>query len=161
MVKDELLLAQLVEILDDELECIESLSYRFAVLAALVGADQSPWIPRAVKDLQTASEELRLVDLRRAAATSGVTLKYGLDPDSRLDVIARHVDEGWGAILDERRSSMIEQMADLQSVADLATSAVQQRSALAEEALEFLRSDSSSTYGRRSAPLAQIVKGAL
>ena len=161
MVKDELLLAQLVEILDEELECIESLSFRFASLGALVAADQGTWIPRAVKDLQVASEELRLVDLRRAAATTGVTLSCGLDPDARLDVIAAHVTEGWGAVLDERRTTMIESMADLQSVADLAYSAVHQRSALAEEALEFLRNDTSSTYGRRTAPLAQIVKGAL
>jgi hypothetical protein len=91
----------------------------------------------------------------------GVTETCGLDAESRLDEIAARVDRSWGAVLDDRRRLLIEEVANLQSVADLTLSAVNRRSALAEEALAFLRSDSGATYGRRSSPRAQIVLGAM
>jgi hypothetical protein len=160
-VTTESLLANLVEVLDDELERIDDLTYRFVVLAALVAADQTEWIPRSVRELQRASEDLRLADLRRAAATSGVTDTCGLDPDARLEDIVARVDRSWGAVLADRRATFLEQVAGLQSVADLTLHAVDRRSVLAEEALSFLRGDAAATYGRRTPPRAQIVLGSL
>ncbi len=155
------LLAELVEVLDIELEQLHTLTYRVVVLAALVGADQGRWIPRSVAELEAASEQVRLVDLRRAAATSGVTEACGFAPDVRLDEIAHDVAPGWGELLDERRTNLLESVATLQSIADLARSAVGRHSALAEEALAFLRNDTSGTYGRPVAARPQIVRGAL
>ncbi|MGA2835705.1 MAG: hypothetical protein ABSF84_03810 [Acidimicrobiales bacterium] len=155
------LLTQLAMVLDDELEQVHSLSYQFTVLASLVASDQSSWIPRSVSALQSASEELRLTDLRRAAVTIGVTTACGLQHDARLEEIVGELPDEWKVILDERRRVLLEEVADLQSVADLTISAVNRRSALAEEALAFLRSDDGSTYGRRSAPRPRIVRGAM
>jgi hypothetical protein len=160
-VDEQELLTQLAMVLDDELEQVHSLSYQFTVLASLVASDQSSCIPRSVRALQSASEELRLTDLRRAAVTIGVTSACGLEDDARLEDIVGELPDEWRAVLDERRRVLLEEVADLQSVADLTISAVNRRSALAEEALAFLRSDDGSTYGRRSAPRPRIVRGAM
>ncbi len=146
-------------VLDDEVEQVHSLSYQFTVLASLVASDQSSWIPRSVSALQSASEELRLTDLRRAAVTIGVTTACGLDHDARLENIVGELPDEWKVILDERRRALLAEVADLQSVADLTISAVNRRSALAEEALAYLRSDDGSNYGRRSVPHPRIVRG--
>jgi hypothetical protein len=161
VVSTEDLLAQLLEILDDELEQLAGLCYRFVVLASLVAADQALWLPMSVQELERATERLRLIDLRRAAATSGVTEAFWLDSEARLQEIADRVDDSWGELLHDRRRELLEQIANLQSMADLTITAVGRRSTLVGEALDFLRSDSSATYGRRSAPRSQIVRGAL
>ncbi len=161
LVNTETQLAQLVEILDVELERITSLRHRFVVLAALVATDQGDWVPSSVRDLQQASEDLRTVELRRAVLTSGIAATYGLATEARLDDIARSVDPSWGSVLDARCQAIREEMAHLHNEADITHSAVERRSALAEEALAFLHSDAASTYGRPKSSRAQIVQGSL
>src|SRR5580692_1553 len=72
-VNTEDLLAQLIETLDAELEQLNLLRFRLIVLGALVAADQAFWLPLSVRELEATADQLRLLDLRRAAATSGIT----------------------------------------------------------------------------------------
>ena len=154
-------LAQLVDVLDAEIDRITALRHRFVVLASLVAADQGDWVPDSVRDLQRASEDLRAVELRRAVLTSGIAAVYGLDDEARLEEIVRTVDPAWGSVLDVRRQSILEGMAHLRDEADITHAAVERRSALAEEALRFLHSDAANTYGRPRGTQAQIVQGSL
>ena len=157
----ELQLAQLVDVLDAEIERFNALRHRFVVLAALVAADQGEWVPASVQDLQRAGDELRTVELRRAVLTSGIATAYGLDDEARLEEIIGSVDPSWGSVLDTRRVTLQEQLAHLSSEADVTRTAVERRSALAEEALAFLHRDTASTYGRPRNSRAQSVQGAL
>lgn len=154
-------LAQLVDVLDAELERINALRHRFVVLASLVATDQGDWVPGSVRDLQQASEDLRAIELRRAVLTSGIATARGLDDEARLEEIVGSVDPSWGAVLDARRQAIREEMAHLRNEADITRAAVERRSALAEEALAFLHSDAASTYGRPRGTRAQIVQGSL
>ena len=92
------LLAELIEALDDELEQLTLLRFRLVVLGSLVAADQAVWLPTSVRELQATTDRLRLIDLRRAAATSGITEAFFLDPEAPLPQIAAQVDDGWGEI---------------------------------------------------------------
>lgn len=154
-------LAQLIETLDIELEQLTALRFRLTVLTSLVAADQTVWLPMSVRDLETTAEQLRLIDLRRAAAASGVTEACWLDPGARLPEIAAKVDEGWGEMLRDRRREILEQVAAIQNVADLALSAMGRRSAMTLEALRSFSSETGATYGRQSSTTARIVQGAM
>jgi hypothetical protein len=154
-------LAQLVEVLDAELERITALRHRFVVLASLVAADQGDWVPDSVRDLQRASDDLRVVELRRAVLTSGIATTRGLDDEARLEEIVGSVDPSWGSVIAGRRQAILEQLRHLHNEAELTRTAVERRSALAEEALAFLHSDGARTYGRQRGARAQIVQGAL
>jgi len=153
--------AQLIETLDDELEQLTILRFRLVVLAALVAADQALWLPMSVRDLEVAIEQLRLVDLRRAAATSGITEACWLSPEARLPEIAAKLDDAWGEMLQSRRRELLEQVANVQNVAELAISAMGRRSTLISEALRFVSSDGGAAYGRQSPRRARIVQGAM
>ncbi len=135
------LLTLLVQTLDDELEQLAVLRFRFIVLASLVAADQSIWLPMSVHELQQATEELRLIDLRRATTAIGVTDAYQLDAESSLHEIADRTNDGWGEVLHDRREELLGQIANLQSVAELTIGALNQRSALVQEALAFVAQD--------------------
>lgn len=154
-------LAQLIETLDVELEQLTTLRFRLTVLTSLVAADQTVWLPMSVRELESATEQLRLVDLRRAAATSGITEACWLNPDARLPEIAAKVDDGWGEMLHDRRREILEQVAGIQNVADMAISAMGRRSTLTLDALRSFSSESGTTYGRQSATTARIVQGAM
>ena len=102
MIPDELL-TELVEVLDEELERMATLRFRLIVLGSLMAADQTPWLERSIRDLEVASEQLRLADLRRAAATVGLLHEYDLEDEARLEEIAERADHAWGELLRERR----------------------------------------------------------
>ena len=155
------LLAQLIETLDDQLEQLTLLRFRLIVLGSLVAADQAFWLPMSVRELEATADQLRLLDLRRAAATSGITEAFLLDPEARLPQIAAQVDDGWGELLHDRRRLLLEQVANIRSIAELTVSALGRRSNLLREALSFLSSDGGSTYGRQGPARPQIVQGAM
>lgn len=160
-VSTEDLMAELIETLDAELEQLTLLRFRLIVLGSLVAADQASWLPVSVRELQAATDQLRLIDLRRAAATSGITEAFLLDPEAHLHQIAAQVDDAWGEMLNDRRRLLLEQVANIRSVADLAISALGRRSTLLKEALSFISSDGGSTYGRQRPARPQIVQGAM
>jgi hypothetical protein len=155
------LLAQLIETLDDELEQLTQLRFWLVVLGSLVAADQAVWLPMSVRELQATTDRLRLIDLRRAAATSGITEAFYLDPEAHLPQIAAQVDDGWGEMLHDRRRLLLEQVANIRSVADLTVSALGRRSNLLKEALGFVSDTGGATYGRQRPSRAQIVQGAM
>jgi hypothetical protein len=160
VVSIEDLLTLFVETLDDELEQLGVLRFRLVALASLLAADQSLWLPMSVQELQQATEELRLIDLRRAATTMGITDACRLDADSGLQEIAGRLDESWGEVLHGRREELLEQVANLQGVAELTITALGRRSELVREALAFVPKPG-TTYGGRPASMAQIVEGAI
>jgi hypothetical protein len=143
------LLAQLIEIFDDELERLVTLRFRLTVLQSLMATDQASWLERSVKDLEVASAQLRLADLRRATATVGLIDEYGLDEDARLTEIAEHAGHAWGEMLLERRLRLLEEMAGVTLLIDTSSAAAGSRITLVEEALKFLRSDTAADYGQR------------
>jgi len=162
---DDRLLTELVEVLDEELDRIATLRFRLVVLGSLMAADQTPWLERSICDLEQASEQLRLVELRRAATTLGISDELELDPDARLGDIAARVDrvnQAWGDLLRERRLRLLEEMTGVAGLVDTTTAAAGRRTALVEEALSFLRGDGgTATYGRRRPGAAQLVEGSL
>jgi hypothetical protein len=160
------LLAELIEVLDEELERLVIMRFRLTVLGSLMAADQSPWLERSIRDLEAASAQLRLADLRRATATVGLIDEYGLNEDARLDEIAERADHAWGEMLRERRLRLLEEMAGVTLLVDTTAAAAGSRITLVEEALTFLRSDTAADYGqRRGGPTrggrARLVEGSM
>lgn len=160
MIVDELL-SELVEVLDEELDRIATLRFRLVVLGSLMAADQGPWLERSIRDLELASEELRVADLRRAATTVGVLDEFELGEDARLGEIAERADRAWGELLRERRLRLLEEMAGVSRLVDTAAAAAGSRTALISEALSFLRSDATSEYTQRRGRTARLVQGSL
>ena len=156
------LLIQLIDVLDEELERIAVLRFRLVVLGSLMAADQTPWLERSVQELERASEQLRLADLRRAATTVGLSDEYNLGSEARLGDIADRVDEAWGEILRDRRLRLLEEVAAVERLVETTAAAAGRRTTLVQEALAFLTDHgASTTYGRRPAGTAQLVQGAL
>jgi hypothetical protein len=155
------LLTELVEVLDEELERMATVRFRLVVLGSLMAADQTPWLERSIRDLEVASEQLRLSDLRRAVATVGLLDEYELEDDARLEDIAERADRAWGEMLRERRLRLLEEMAGVSRLVDTAAAAAGSRTALVQEALTFLRRDTMSDYRQRRSGTARLVQGSM
>lgn len=155
------LLAQLIETLDDELVQMTVLRQRLVVLASLTAADQAPWLPMSVRELERTVEDLRLLDLRRAVTTIGITEACCLDPDATLEEIAGRVKGHWSEVLHDRRRAFLDQIIDLHTIGKRTRAALGRRSELVEEALDSLAKGVGATYTPRPAGGARVVEGAL
>ncbi len=154
-------LAQLVEALDRDLELVEVLRYRLIVLGALVGADQSPSLPRAIRELGQANEELRIAELFRTSATARLAEELDLGSTSRVDLLARHAQGEWNEILLDRRRSLTEAVIGVRALAGSVSAVMGRQAVLIEDALSSLRPDAHATYGRLVPRHAVLVEGAL
>lgn len=161
VVKTDDLLVQLVETLDRDLELLAVLRYRLTVLGALAGADQTPSIPTAVREIELAYEALRLADLARATATLAVAEELAFAQPPRLDELAARVDGVWSEVLLERRGRIIEAVGSVQSLAQIVKASMGQRAAMVEQSLNFLRSEGPSTYGRPTSRSGVLIEGAI
>lgn len=164
VVEDDLLsdlLSDLVESLDAITASLEVLRYRLIVLGALAAAEQGSSILRAVRDIELAYNDLRLQEMVRSSSTLAVADHLGVDPVSRLDELASALSGGWSELLLDRRHILRTSVAEIQVLADTVSAAMGRRAALADEALAFLRSGPSSTYGRAAVRGAVLVDGVL
>jgi hypothetical protein len=155
------LLSDLVESLDGIGASLEVLRYRLVVLGALAAAEQGPSILTAVREIELAYEELRLHEMVRSSSTLLVADHLGVDPASRLDELASSLTGGWRELLLDRRHSLRAMVAEIQVLADTVSAAMGRRAALADEALAFLHSGPTPTYGRAAARGAVLVDGVL
>jgi hypothetical protein len=155
------LLVKLVDSLDRDLELLATLRYRFIVLGALAGADQSPSLPTAVRDIELSFEALRLADLVRASLTAQIAEHLELEATPRLDDLAQRTKGAWGEILLERRQSLIFSVTSIQSLAGTLKVAMGRRVSLAEDALAFLRGDHASTYQKTGSRGGLLVEGTI
>lgn len=158
------LVVELVETLDRDLELLAALRYRMVVLGALAGADQSEFITLAVQEVERAYEALRLADLVRAATTEQLAEELDLKSMPRIDQIAALTHPGWTDVLLERRKELLEVISAIQSLSHTISEALGRRVALAEEALAFLRTEKSGTYGAYGRPAPRwgvLVEGAI
>jgi hypothetical protein len=155
------LLVKLVDALDRDIELLASLRYRFIVLGALAGADQSPSLPTAVREVELSFEALRVADLVRASVTAQIAEHLELEATPRLDDLASRTQGAWSEILMERRQSLIFTVTNIQSLANTLKVAMGRRVSLAEDALAFLRGDRASTYHQTSPRGGLLVEGTI
>jgi hypothetical protein len=155
------LLVKLVDALDRDIDLLATLRYRFIVLGALAGADQSASLPTAVREVELSFEALRVADLVRASVTARIAEELELEATPRLDELATRTEGAWREILLERRQSLIFAVTSIQSLATTLRTAMGRRVALAEDALAFLRGDRASTYHRTSSRGGLLVEGTI
>lgn len=152
---------KLVDALDRDIELLAALRYRFIVLGALAGADQSLSLPTAVREVELGFEALRVADLVRASATACLAEALELDATPRLDDLAARTHGAWGEMLLERRQALIFSVTTIQGLANTLKTAMGRRVALAEDALAFLRGDRASTYGQAGSRGGLLVEGTI
>ena len=117
------------------------------MLGSLVAADQASWLPMSVRELQATTDQLRLIDLRRAAAAPyfGITEAFLLDPEA-LSPRSRPRSTTPGGRCSTIGAACSSSRSPTSEVSlTLAISALGRRSTLLKEALSFISSDGGST----------------
>ncbi|MFN8074008.1 MAG: flagellar protein FlgN [Kineosporiaceae bacterium] len=111
-------LPDLAAILWRQREMLERLSYKLECEQLLLAAGRTRWLNAATTEVETALEELRLLDMQRAAASDVAAAEAGLPAGMSLEQLAAGVQPPWTALLLEHRDALLALTTELAAIAE-------------------------------------------
>lgn len=111
-------LPDLAAILWRQREMLERLSYKLECEQLLLAAGRTRWLSAATTEVETVLEELRLLEMQRAAASDRAAADAGLPPGMTLEQLAAGVQPPWTALLLEHRDALLQLTSELATVAE-------------------------------------------
>lgn len=100
-----------------ERELLEALQYRLEVEQLVMATGQTRWLTNAARDVETAVEELREMEILRAVAADEAAANAGLDPNPSLASLIDAADEPWRSILADHREAFAAMSDEIERIA--------------------------------------------
>ena len=112
-------LSGLSSILWRERDILEHLLFKLDVQQLLLMSGRAAWLVRASAEIETALEQVRLVELERAVRIERLAGELGLGSAPSLTKIAEVAEEPWKSLLTEHYEAFIELATRIQSITSL------------------------------------------
>ena len=112
-------LSGLSSILWRERDILEHLLFKLDVQQLLLMSGRAAWLVRASAEIETALEQVRLVELERAVRFERLAGELGLGSAPSLTKIAEVAEEPWKSLLTEHYEAFIELATRIQSITSL------------------------------------------
>jgi hypothetical protein len=101
-----------------ERELLEELLFRLEVEQMVLADGRSRWLARAASDVQELLEELRRVEVVRAARADEAAAELGMAPNPSLRALADAVPDPWHSILTAHRDGLVILTTEISAMAD-------------------------------------------
>lgn len=111
-------LPDLAAILWRQRELLERLVYRLECEQLLLAAGRSRWLGMATAEVETLLEELRVLELQRAAVADRVCAELGLPAGASLEELAGTTQPPWTGVLLDHRQALIALTTELAALAE-------------------------------------------
>lgn len=108
----------LAAILWRQRELLEKLVYRLECEQLLLAAGRSRFLATATAEVETLLDELRIVELQRAAAADQVARELGLPDGATLEELAGTAQPPWTEVLLEHRHALLTVTGELSALAE-------------------------------------------
>lgn len=149
-----------------EQELLDLLLFKAEEKQYLILSGKTRWLPRIAHELEVVLDQLRSIEVERAAVTEAVAAELGLDSSPSLRQLAEAAPAPWGDLFTKHHEALLVAVTELRSLSDANRELVESGLAAISEALQTVRSPSAGTYtqhGRTegNAYRAVTVEGAL
>lgn len=111
-------LPDLAAVLWRQRDMLERLSYRLECEQLLVASGRTRWLSLATSEVESQMEELRVVEMQRAAIADAVAVEVGLEPGATLEHLAAAVQPPWTEVLLEHRQALVTLTGELATLAE-------------------------------------------
>lgn len=111
-------LSELSSVLWRTRELLDLLLFKIEVKQLLLAGGRSRWLPHATREVELVLEQLRQLEVLRAAHAQAAALELGLDPDASLEQLASHAPAPWADLLHQHRKALLTLTAEISTVAD-------------------------------------------
>ncbi|SDN58369.1 FlgN protein [Klenkia soli] len=129
-----------------EQELLDLLLFKAEEKQYLIISGKNRWLPRIAHEIEVVLEQLRTLEVERAAVGEVIAAGLGLDADPSLRTIAAHAPAPWDDLLVKHHEALLLLVADLRGLSDANRELVQQGLAAIDQALQSVRPDGTRTY---------------
>lgn len=111
-------LPDLAAVLWRQRELLERLVYRLECEQLLLAAGRTRWLSLATTEVETVLDELRVIEMQRAAAADRVSKELGLPLGATLEELAGSAQPPWTGVLLEHRQALLTLTGELSALAE-------------------------------------------
>lgn len=99
-------------------ELLELLLFKLEEEQLVLASGRARWLAHATREVEVVLEQIRQVEIVRAAEAQVVALDFGLAPDASLGQLAEAASTPWCELLRQHRQAFITLTAEISSLAD-------------------------------------------
>jgi flagellar biosynthesis/type III secretory pathway chaperone len=111
-------LPDLAAVLWRQRELLERLVYRLECEQLLLAAGRTRWLAMATGEVEALLDQLRVIELQRAAAADEVSREFGVPLGSSLEELAGTAQPPWTGVLLEHRQALLTLTGELSALAE-------------------------------------------
>ncbi len=134
-------------------ELLELLLFKLEEEQLLLAAGRSRWLAHATREVEVVLEQIRNVEVARAAYAQAVALELGLDPDASLGDIADTAPMPWSDLLHQHRKAFLTLTSEISGLAATNRDLLTAGQRAARETM-LVVAGSVETYGRQGQTVA-------
>jgi hypothetical protein len=149
-----------------EQELLDLLLFKAEEKQYLILTGKTRWLARIAHEIEVVLDQLRTLEVERAAVAETIAVQLGLGPNPSLRQLAEKAPAPWDDLLGKHHEALLVLVTDLRSLSDVNRELIEGGLAAVGEALLSVRGPSAGIYGatgRRSdrASRAVTLDGAL
>jgi hypothetical protein len=131
-------LPDLAAVLWRQRELLELLAYRLECEQLMLAGGRTRWLSAATTEVETLLDELKVIDMQRAAVSDTAAREFGLPVGATLEELAGSAQPPWTEVLIEHRNSLLAISGELGVLAEASRSMTAAGLAAVEQTLAAL-----------------------
>jgi hypothetical protein len=135
-------LSGLSSLLWRERDILDNLLFKLDVQQLLLMSGRSAWLVRASREIETALEQVRIIELERAVRFNEVARDLDLEASPSLAAIAKAAEEPWQGLLTEHYEAFLDLASRIQAITSLNRELAFSAQIATEAILTSIRGDS-------------------
>jgi hypothetical protein len=130
-----------------EQELLDLLLFKAEEKQYLIVTGKTRWLARLAHEIEVVLEQLRSLEVERAAATEAIAVRSGLGPNPSLRQVADSAPTPWNTLFAKHHETLLALVTDLRSLSDANRGLIESGLSVLGDALLSVRQPSAGTYG--------------
>jgi hypothetical protein len=129
-----------------EQELLDLLLFKAEEKQYLIISGKTRWLPRIAHEIEVVLDQLRSLEVERAAATEGIATALGLEASPSLRQLADAAPAPWGDLFTKHHEALLVAVSELRSLSDANRELIEGGLAAIGDALLQVRPPTAGTY---------------
>lgn len=129
-----------------EQELLDLLLFKAEEKQYLILSGKTRWLPRIAHEIEVVLDQLRTLEVERAAATEVIAADLGMPASPSLRQLAEAAPAPWGDLFTKHHEALLVAVSELRSLSDANRELVETGLAAIGDALQTVRQPSAGTY---------------
>ncbi len=130
-----------------EQELLDLLLFKAEEKQYLILTGKTRWLSRIAHEIEVVLDQLRTIEVERAAATEAIAERLGVGPNPSLRKLAESAPAPWGDLYGKHHEALLVLVTELRSLSDANRELIEGGLAAIGDALLSVKAPSAGTYG--------------